>query len=177
MKQIILILIAMLATLNINADERYDYKEGDIIFQISKSKQSPFVQFATGSVWSHCGIIIVKNNHFYVLEASNVVKLTPLDTWINRGRFKITTYRRIFNKPIKINYSKYLGQPYDLAFKFNNNKMYCSELVYTIYKDQFNYELCKPRKIKDYHTLGLSKMMRKRGMSPNQYVVAPCDLL
>ena len=33
-----------------------DYKEGDMVFQISKSKQSPFVALATGSVYTHCGL-------------------------------------------------------------------------------------------------------------------------
>ena len=30
-----------------------DWKEGDIVFQISKSEQSPLIQYATGSPWSH----------------------------------------------------------------------------------------------------------------------------
>lgn len=64
-------------------------KEGDIVFQMSKSKQSPLVQYATGSPWSHCGIIIEKDNKLYVLEASNVVKLTPFQKWKERGRFGI----------------------------------------------------------------------------------------
>ena len=35
--------------------------------------------------------------------------------------------------------------------------MYCSELVYLIYKEQFGIELCKPRPIKSYNTFGLKK--------------------
>ena len=48
------------------------------------------------------------------------------------GRYK---RRRVLNKPVKIKYAKYLGKRYDLAFKFNNDKCYCSELIYDIYKD------------------------------------------
>ena len=29
-----------------------DWKEGDIVFQISMSEQSPLIQYATGSPWS-----------------------------------------------------------------------------------------------------------------------------
>ena len=64
-----------------------------------------------------------------------------------------------------------------MAFKFNNNRMYCSELVYLIYKEQFGIELCKPRPIKSYNTFGLKKVMKERGMNMNQLVVAPSDLL
>nr|DAD59155.1 MAG TPA: papain-like amidase [Bacteriophage sp.] len=154
-----------------------EWKEGDIVFQISKSKQSPFIQLATGSLYSHCGIVVKNHGHFYVLEASNVVKLTPLATWIDRGRFSHCIVRTVFNYPIKVSYKKYLGQKYDTAFKFNNGKMYCSELVYEIYKNQFGIELCKPRKVSEYHTLGLTKLLKKRGINKNQLVVAPSDLL
>lgn len=157
--------------------EKYEYKEGDIVFQISKSKQSPLIQYATGSSWSHCGIIVFKDNSPYVLEASNRVKLTPVHEWIAKGRFHIFKTRRVFDKPIKINYASYLGKPYDLAFSFNNNKMYCSELVYDIYLKQFNTQLAKPKKIKEYNIFGLKTKMKERGMNENQLVIAPSDLL
>lgn len=175
MKQII-ILFLLLFSLNSSADE-LNWQEGELVFQISKSKQSPYIQLATGSLYSHCGIIIKKSNQYYVLEASNIVKLTPVSDWINKGRFKYCISYKIFNKPVKISYKKYLGQKYDTAFKFNNGKMYCSELIYEIYKKQFGIELCKPRKIKSYHLFGLSKIIKKRGIDINQLVVAPSDII
>lgn len=153
-----------------------DIREGDIVFQISKSKQAPFIMYAQRDLYSHCGIVIEKNKQLYVLEASNVVKLTPYSDWVNKGRFTLFTEVRVFDKPIKIKYKKYLGQPYDMSFKFNNGKMYCSELVYVIYKEQFGIELCKPRKVSTYRTFGLGWLLRKRGINPNQLVVAPVDL-
>lgn len=154
-----------------------NWKEGDIVFQISKSNQSSLIQYATCSPWSHCGIIIEKNNCFYVLEASNVTKLTPINDWIKKGRGSFIKTRRVLNKDVKIKYSKYLGKPYDLAFKFNNNKYYCSELVWLIYKEQFGIELCKPRKVKQYNLIGIKKHLIRRNINENQLVVAPCDLL
>lgn len=140
MKKILLFaLIAIVSIATISAftsKDSNDLKEGDIVFQISKSRQSPFVQLATASPWSHCGIIVYKNGKPYVLEASNVVKLTELQKWINRGKGKIWRSKRVLDDCPKIQYKKYLGQPYDLAFKFDNNKMYCSELVYVIYRNK-----------------------------------------
>lgn len=95
------------------------YKEGDIVFQMSKSRQSPLIQLATASPWSHCGIIIEKSDGLYVLEAAGHVKLTPLSAWIKRGRWGTVKRKRVFDRDIKIKYKKYLGQPYDLAFKFD----------------------------------------------------------
>ena len=85
--------------------------------------------------------------------------------------------KRVLDKPVKIRYRQYLGQSYDWAFKFDNGKMYCSELIYLIYKDQFGIQLAKPRKVSDYHILGLDDMMKRRGINPYQLAVAPADLL
>lgn len=102
------------------------------------------IQFATMFPWSHCGIIIEKGKVLYVLEASSVVKLTPLQQCIDKGRSGgAHKARRVFEEPIKISYKKYLGKKYDLAFKMDNGKFYCSELVWVIYKEQFDIELCK----------------------------------
>ena len=54
--------------------------------------------------------------------------------------------------------------------------MYCSELVYIIYKEQFGVELCKPRPVSDYHTYGLDNAMRSRNIDSEQLVVSPSDL-
>lgn len=179
MKKVILLALAGLATAALlwaqNAAD--DWKEGDIVFQISKSQQSPLIQYATGSPWSHCGIVVEKGGQFYVLEASNVVKLTPIEDWCQRGRFSSVKKRRVLDKDVKVKYSKYLGKPYDLAFKFDNGKYYCSELVWLIYKEQFGIELCQPRKIKEYNLLGIRKHLVRRGMKEDQLVVAPSDLI
>lgn len=151
-------------------------KEGDIVFQTSKSTQSKYIILATKSQWSHCGIIIEKPDGLYVLEAISSVSLTPYQQWVERGRGKRVRVKRYTEDPIKIKYSKYLGKQYDKAFKFDNNQWYCSELVYDIYKRQLGVELCKPRPVSDYVISGLDKILTKRGIDKNQLVVAPSDL-
>lgn len=179
MKRIIYLLVLLaLSSISLFADNNeLNFKEGDIIFQISKSQQSSMIQYATKSPYSHCGIIIIKNNKFYVLEASNIVKLTPINDFIAKGKNSNFKVKRYNGKIQKIKYKKYLGLKYDLAFKLNNGKFYCSELVYHIYKTQFGIELCKPKQIKDYCIQGLNKVMKKRGIKEDQYVIAPSDIL
>lgn len=152
-------------------------KEGDIIFQTSQSSQSSLIAAATNSNKTHCGIIVEKNGQFYVLETLKTIKLTPVKQFIKRGKHQKYWVKSLKQpKDVKIKYSKYLGIPYDLAFKFDNGKYYCSELIYVIYKEQFGIKLCEPRPIKSFDIAGMEKTMKKRGMDAGQYVVAPSDL-
>ena len=68
--------------------------------------------------------------------------------------------------------------PYDLEFKFDNGKMYCSELVWLIYKEQ-GIELCKPRKVSSFLVTRIpkvKKLMNGRNISMEQAAVAPVDI-
>ena len=63
-------------------------------------------------------------------------------------------------------------------FKFDNGKMYCSEVVWIIYKDN-GIELCKPRKVSSFIMTRIpkvKKLMLKRNISMSQTVVAPVDI-
>ena len=79
---------------------------------------------------------------------------------------------------------------YDSAFKFDNGKMYCSELVWLVYKEQ-GIELCEPRKVGDFFVVKIAHsklvgsykkakwlrdLMKKRNITLDQYAVAPSDL-
>ena len=159
-----------------------EVKEGDVIFQTSQSQQSPLIQIATRSSISHCGIIVMKNGKPYVLETLKTLVITPLDKFIARGKDGKYWLKRSGKENIKIEYGSYLGKPYDLAFKFDNDKFYCSELIYDIYKNQLGIELCEPKKVSDYLMIGIDKLpqiemaMKKRGITMEQYAVAPVDI-
>ena len=152
-------------------------KEGDIVFCISQSPQSPVIASVTGSPWTHCGVIVMKNGEPWVLEAVQPVKLTRWTDWKQRSKGGITSMKRYTEDEVKISYGKYLGKSYDLAFRFGNNKWYCSELVYDIYKTQLGVELCQPHPVSDYHPSDKAKKeMKRRGITADQLVVAPVDL-
>ena len=72
-------------------------QNGDIIFQTSKSGQSKAIQLATNSKYSHMGIIYENEGDYFVYEAVQPVKLTPLTEWINRGENKHYVIKRLKN--------------------------------------------------------------------------------
>jgi cell wall-associated NlpC family hydrolase len=159
-----------------------DVREGDVIFHTSQSSQSPLIQIGTRSHITHCGIVVIKDGKPFVLETLKTLVVTPLDKFIARGKEGKYWLKRSDKENIKIDYAHYLGKPYDLAFSFDNDIYYCSELVYDIYKNQLGIELCKPKQVGDYLILGTDKLdkientMQRRGITKEQYAVAPVDI-
>ena len=153
-----------------------------VIFHESKSQQSPLIKAVTASRWTHCGIVVKTSEGLKVLEASKTVRLVPIEEFCKRGKggdYIVCLPRKRLAKPIS--YKKYLGQPYDLSFKFDNGKMYCSELVWLIYKEQ-GVEICSPRSVGTYpiYWLPIKKLQAqvvKRKISVSQPTVSPVRLV
>ena len=179
MRWMYVLISVLLLTSCSNSTEITDLQEGDVVFIESRSSQSPYIKVGTMSKWTHCGVVVNTPEGMKVLEASKTVRLTPFAKFIGSAKNENWCIRRpklTISKPIQ--YQKYLGLPYDLEFKFNNGKMYCSELVWLIYKDQ-GIELCEPRKVSSFPFARISKvrkLMDKRGITMDQYAVAPVDL-
>ena len=133
---------------------------GDIIFQTSQSDQSKAIQSATHSRYSHMGIIYVTGSEYAVFKAVQPVKLTTLDQWINRGKGRHYVVKRLAAATrvltpetitrLKHTSEKYKGKDYDLYFEWSDDKIYCSELVWKIYKEVTGIEIGALQKLKDF---------------------------
>lgn len=136
------------------------FQNGDLIFHTSQSSQSQAIQIATNSKYSHMGIIYEEENEVYVYEAVQPVKITKLADWISRGKNGKYVVKRLKNseaylteagiEKMKLTGSKYLGKDYDLKFEWSDDKIYCSELVWKIYKEAFNIEIGNLEKFGDF---------------------------
>ena len=135
-------------------------KNGDLIFQTSLSSQSQAIQLATNSKYSHCGIVYIENGQFYVFEAIQPVKTTPLDKWIARGKDGHYVIKRLKNadqilteetlQKMKAVGEKFRGKNYDLTFEWSDDKIYCSELIWKIYQRATGIELGKLQKLSEF---------------------------
>jgi Permuted papain-like amidase enzyme, YaeF/YiiX, C92 family len=146
-----------------NAIEKFDpgqIKNGDLIFQTSLSSQSKAIQLATKSKYSHCGIIYLEGSSFYVFEAIQPVKKTPLDKWIKRGQNGKYVVKRLKNADqvltpatlakMKREGDKFNGKNYDLTFEWSDDKIYCSELIWKIYQRATGIEIGKLAKMSTF---------------------------
>ena len=151
-----------------------EIKNGDLIFQTSLSRQSKAIQLATKSKYSHCGIIYKDGNNFFVFEAVQPVKLTSLDKWIARGEDGKYVMKRLKNadkiltssvlKKMKLIGDRFRGKNYDLTFEWSDDKIYCSELIWKIYKRATGIEIGKLEKLSDFDLTNqlVKKTMKER---------------
>ena len=168
-----------------------DIQDGDIIFQTSKSSQSKAIQRATKSTYSHMGIIYQINGKYFLYEAVEPVKSTPLAQWIKRGenshyvikrlkdRNEILTNEKL--KKMKSLGEKYKGKNYDLYFEWSDNRIYWSELVWKIYKEAVNIELGKLQELREFDLTSetVKSIMKKRygtHMPLDEKVISPAAM-
>lgn len=135
-------------------------QSGDIIFQTSLSGQSKAIQLATGSVYSHMGIIYEEEGEMYVFEAVQPVTLTPLKNWIERGKDSHYVVKRLKKselltaetlKKMKAIGNKFKGKNYDLYFEWSDDRMYCSELVWKIYFEATGISIGSLQKLNEFN--------------------------
>lgn len=165
-----------------------EVQNGDIILQTSQSSQSKAIQIGTHSPYSHVGIIYLENGKPMVFEAIKTVRLTPLDQWISRGEGNKYTLMRPKKslsadqlQKMKQVGETYAGKPYDIKFAWEDDTLYCSELVWKIYQEGAGIKLSSPRKMKDYDfdDPKILNMMEKRWngkINWSEKVVAPSDI-
>lgn len=137
------------------------FMDGDVIFQTSQSEQCEAVRIATNSKFSHCGIIFIEKGKTYVYEAVQPVKMTLLSDWITHGEDSKYVVKRLENADkilskevvakMKSYGTTFNNKDYDVYFEWSDEKIYCSELVWKIYKEGANIELCNLQKLKEFN--------------------------
>ena len=161
-------------------------------FPTSLSGQSKAIQLATKSKYSHCGLIYKDGNDFYVFEAVQPVKLTPLGKWIASGQDGKYVIKRLINADqvltpaalIKMKQvgKQFIGKNYDLTFEWSDDKIYCSELIWKIYKRSTGIEIGKLEKLSDFDLTNeaVKKKMNERygdKIPTEEIVISPASIL
>jgi len=166
-------------------------KNGDIIFHESTSSQSMAIQLATNSRYSHMGILYQDGDRWLVYEAIQPVKLTPLDKWIARGKDghyvvkRLKTSEKVLKpdvlKKMRQLGEKYRGKNYDLYFEWSDERIYCSELVWKLYKEAAGIEIGKLERLSDFdlsHPQVKAKLTERYGnnLPLDEKVISPAAM-
>ena len=153
--------VALALVLSFSASHAAALKDGDIIFHTSRSAQSIAVQRATGSRYSHMGIVLLRGGKPYVFEAVSTVRYTPLGQWTARGNGGHYVVKRLRNADtlltpgavakLRAGTSDFEGRPYDLTFEWSDKRIYCSELVWKLYQRALGVRIGELQKIREFN--------------------------
>jgi hypothetical protein len=148
-------LAALLLSCAVHARETV--RDGDIIFHTSRSAQSLAIQRATHSPYSHVGVILFRDGKPYVFEAIATVGYTPLARWIARGTGGEYVVKRLKSglapaqaDKLRASARPFEGRPYDLYFEWSDQRIYCSELVWKMYRQALGLELGARQKLREF---------------------------
>jgi hypothetical protein len=172
-------LTAVLAVLGIGltlapAEDLPPLKTGDIVFQTTTTSASDAIMLASGTEYTHVGIVDVdKNGRSRVIEAVGPMQEVPLDAWIKKGVGSRVTVKRIKGleeataKEAIASARRYLGRPYDHFFYETRDQIYCSELVYAAFQDGPGLTVGRQEKVRDLNidTAAAQKLIAQRWRS------------
>ena len=145
------IFLYLILLLNIGCTNKqpFAFQNGDLFFQnLDSSPLCEAIELVTSGFnngdFSHMGILIQINKKKYILEAFvNGVDTVPLNIFLNRsvnkkqkpkvivGRLK-KEHSHLIKPAIELGL-KLINTKYDDEFNINNDKLYCSELIYEIF--------------------------------------------
>jgi len=165
------------------------FRDGDLIFQESTSSQSEMVRALTGSRWTHMGVVFHEAGATMVFEAVSPVRKTLLKRWIERGREGQYVVKRLraadaslspdaLERMRKLG-ATWLGRPYDLRFRWDDQSLYCSELAYKLFDRGAGVRLGKLQRAADMNLDDerVQQALRKRfangTFDPEELVVTP----
>ncbi len=178
----------MISVVGFSADFDSVLQEGDLIFHRSTSSQSAAIGEATGSSWSHVGIVLNRNGSWYVIEARQGIELTALKSFIDRGRdghYKVFRLKTFANTVSKIELyqvlAKYSKKPYDPYFEFSNERIYCSELTYKVMLELTGEKIGIMNKMKELRLDGphVKDLIQRRltdigkELNPEELIITP----
>jgi hypothetical protein len=165
-----------------------DVREGDLVFHTSRSSQSQAIQRATGSKYSHMGIVLLRDGKPFVFEAVQTVRYTPLEKWLARGEGGHYIVKRLKSAKetltaenvgeLRAAAAPFAGKPYDLTFEWSDSRIYCSELVWKMYQRALGIEIGSLEKLRSFHLddpLVRAKMRERYGAKVplDEPVIAP----
>lgn len=162
------------------------FRDGDLIFQESSSRQSDMVRVLTRSRWTHVGVIFKEQGRDLVLEAASHVRRTPILTFVARGREQRYVVKRLRPEAgiadaakLRESARSFIGRPYDAKFRWDDNSLYCSELVYKLFERALSIRLGKVQRADEMNLddvrvrRAMAQRFRRSAFDPAEPVITP----
>lgn len=159
-------------------------RPGDLVFQdLDCGERCALIRRITGSRYTHVGIVLDEDGERMVWEAFGPVGPTPLEDWVGRGidrsiavyrpRAELATRQERLAAAVRV----FRDRPYDADYQWDDERIYCSELVAKAYRAALGHEVFVPRPVE----LGVDEA-RIAALSHGRFgratrLVSPADLV
>jgi len=167
-----------------------DFKNGDLIFIVNPSGQGKAIQLATHSKYTHIGIVFVEDGKTVVYHAVEPVSKSSLKEFIAMSADKTYEIKRLKDQNLLTTdkvaellkaAEKDLGKHYDLGFSWDDERLYCSEFVWKLYKRNLNLDIGALKPLKSFdlsHPAVQAKMRERYGNSipMDEKMISPGDM-
>lgn len=139
-----------------------ELREGDVLLIPTGGELMEAVKDATGSSWTHCGVVLRSPaGELVVLEAIEPVTASSAQAFLSRsinGQLLQLRPRGGLNETqlagMRAVGRRLLGRPYDALFLWDDEQIYCSELVWKVYAEGAGLELVQPSRFGDFRLDG-----------------------
>ena len=168
--------------------QSYTPAEGDLVFQALPLDVDLVVAIegVTESHYSHCGVLHQRDGAWTVIEATGAgVIYTPFEKWKTLARNERWAARRL--KPEHRQHiprfleclHPHAGKPYDFKYELDQEKLYCSELIFHAWKKATGQELGKLTALGDLNWKPHRSTIEKYNggpVPPDRKMISPVEL-
>lgn len=154
----------------------------DVVFQdLGCGVRCDLIRQITASPYTHMGIVLEQNGERMVWEAYGPVGPTPLADWVARTGGIVAVYRfdeamRASSAEIAREVQNMRGLPYDGEYQWDDDRIYCSELIAKAVKRATGTTLSAPRTFSFGAERDTVARMTKGRLTEATQIVAPVDL-
>lgn len=159
-------------------------QSGDVVLQTSRSSRSALIRRASDSPYSHVGVVERAKDGVFVIEAVQPVSRTPLSKWVKRGQGGTVTVLRpkgldaAARAKVVAEAKRQLGKPYDARYRWDDDALYCSELVVKAFERGAGITVGKQEVVKSLHLSAAELALGPTlGIDPEQTLVTPGGLV
>ena len=123
------------------ARDPVEWKSGDLIVQDSKAEDILPLFAVDGSGVTHIGLVDVREDGAYVIEAADKVVATPVHEFLARGKhsafavYRIASLNDAQRAQVVAAAQRQMGKPNDYFLRRSWDQLYSSELVRLAYSD------------------------------------------
>jgi hypothetical protein len=179
-----MILISLVAWVNAAAPPPLPLLHtGDIVLQASQSGMADSIRKATRSAYSHVGLVeVARDGSLWVIEAISPVSRTPFVRWRKRGAGGHLTVMRPHLSAEQLaaavaSAKEQIGKPYDVRYSWDDEHVYCSELVVKAFERAANVTYGERVRLDSLELGAVERALALRlGVPLSQEVVPPGSL-